>query len=436
MSGFKCFAEPREFVFGDRNAIAGDSGLDKTGIADAIAYAITGTPYFGDGRIDRLYAEGSKNLRVSLEIRLPDGSAHTLARERTKDRTSLTYDGPPVRQSDLTVMFGEKDLFLSIFNPLYFTEALGENAGNLLERYLPAVPQEKLLETLDEADRALLANERIASPEGFLKSLREEIKEIENDVVYTEGQRDLLRAQTREAEEALSKKLEELAETEERVSALESKKTEDRDIPKTKERLADLRARRDEAAKETPAPADTAEIDAEILSVLEKLAEKKATRFVSGYAKEIAAVEVRFETAKKRYNTEKEALAKLAPGVRCPMCKQSVTEENVGAIKKSFAESLAALVAEGNAAGEERAQLKALEEKAKTVFEKFKSDDVAKLEAEAAELEKRRDIALIEAEGAAKLAAPSTESLKRDIALLEAEIETGNLSENEAAELR
>jgi DNA repair exonuclease SbcCD ATPase subunit len=275
MSGFKCFAEPREFVFGDRSVIAGDNGLGKTGIADAIAYAITGAPYFGDGRIDRLYAEGSKNLRVSLEIRLPDGLAHTLARERTKDRTSLTYDGLPVRQSDLTVMFGEKDLFLSIFNPLYFTEALGENAGNLLERYLPAVPQEKLLETLDEADRALLANERIASPEGFLKSLREEIKEIENDVVYTEGQRDLLRAQTREAEAALSKKREELAETEERVSALESKKTEGVDIPKTKERLADLRARRDEAAKETPAPADTAEIDAEILSALENSRKRK-----------------------------------------------------------------------------------------------------------------------------------------------------------------
>jgi hypothetical protein len=145
---------------------------------------------------------------------------------------------------------------------------------------------------------------------------------------------------------------------------------------------------------------------------------------------------VRFETAKKRYNTEKEALAKLAPGVRCPVCKQSVTEENVGAIKKSFAESLSALVAEGNAAGGERAQLKALEEKAKTVFEKFKSDDVAKLEAEAAELEKRRDIALIEAEGDAKLAAQRTESLKREIALLEANIETGNLSENEAAELK
>jgi DNA repair exonuclease SbcCD ATPase subunit len=434
--GFKCFAEPAEFAFGDLSAITGGNGQGKSSIADAIAYALTGTPYFGEGRLDRLYAEGAKRMRVALDMRFPDGRAHTLVRERVKDQTSLVYDGLPVRQSDLTVMFGEKDLFLSIFNPLHFTEALGEGGRSLLERYLPAVPHERVLEALDETDRALLANERIASPEGFLKSLREEIKEIERDIVYTEGQRDLLRTQAKEAEAALSKKRGELAETEDRISALESKRTEGIDLTGMKESLADLYARHDEAMKEAPAPADTSEIDEELLALSKRLAEKRAACFVSGYAKETATAEARFEATKKRYKSESAVLAKLAPGIRCPVCKRSVTEENVGAIKESFKESLNALAAEGRTRKGELAALAAFEEKARAEFEEFKAEDIARLEAEAAELEKKRDIVLAEAEGDAKLAPQRREALKERIASLEAAVETGNLSEGETAELK
>ena len=62
-------------------------------------------------------------------------------------------------------MFGEKDVFLSIFNPLYFIEELGDEGKNLLEMYLPKVSQADVLARLSEPVRLHLEKEAILSPE-------------------------------------------------------------------------------------------------------------------------------------------------------------------------------------------------------------------------------------------------------------------------------
>ena len=46
---------------------------------------------------------------------------------------TITYDGYEILQLDLADLFGERDVFLSIFNPLYFIEELGEDGKKLLE---------------------------------------------------------------------------------------------------------------------------------------------------------------------------------------------------------------------------------------------------------------------------------------------------------------
>ncbi|MDR3278142.1 MAG: AAA family ATPase, partial [Oscillospiraceae bacterium] len=194
MQGFKNFAEPQSFTFGGMNSITGHNGKGKTTVAEAIAYAITGVPLFGEASLDRLYTlEQQRDLRVELTLDTPDGT-HTLIRARRNDETTVTYDGITLRQSDLAVMFGEKDVFLSIFNPLYFIEVLGDKGRNLLERYLPAIPQETVLARLSEPTRALLANEQLNAPEAYLERVRAELRELENSVIYTEGQRDMLGA--------------------------------------------------------------------------------------------------------------------------------------------------------------------------------------------------------------------------------------------------
>lgn len=112
------------------------------------------------------------------------GAHHELTRTRRKSRMTITYDGYEIRQLDLTDMFGERDVFLSILNPLYFIEELGDNGKNLLEMYLPMIPHETVLAELSEPAREALKNESLLSPDVWLKRRREEIRGLEERITY------------------------------------------------------------------------------------------------------------------------------------------------------------------------------------------------------------------------------------------------------------
>lgn len=128
ISGFKSYEEPIEFVFGNPTVITGGNGRGKTSIADAIAFAVTGLPFFGERGIDRLHNENNPDATVQMCFVDEAGVAHELTRVRRKNRMTITYDGYEIRQLDLADLFGERDVFLSILNPLYFIEELGKMA--------------------------------------------------------------------------------------------------------------------------------------------------------------------------------------------------------------------------------------------------------------------------------------------------------------------
>ena len=48
LSGFKCFEDTVSFDFGDTTFITASNGQGKSSIADAIAFAFVGTPFFGE----------------------------------------------------------------------------------------------------------------------------------------------------------------------------------------------------------------------------------------------------------------------------------------------------------------------------------------------------------------------------------------------------
>ena len=136
------YEEPTELVFGNPTVITGGNGRGKSSIADAIAFAVTGCPFFGERGIDRLHNENNPDVAIRMCFVDETGTLHELNRTRRKNRMTITYDGYEIRQLDLADLFGERDVFLSIFNPLYFIEELGEDGKKLLERYLPTIPHE------------------------------------------------------------------------------------------------------------------------------------------------------------------------------------------------------------------------------------------------------------------------------------------------------
>ena len=145
ISGFKSYEGPTDLIFGNPTVITGGNGRGKTSIADAIAFVVTGLPFFGERGIDRLHNESNPDVAIRMCFVDETGTHHELTRTRRKNRMTITYDGYEIRQLDLNDMFGERDVFLSILNPLYFIEELGESGKNLLEMYLPMIPHETVL---------------------------------------------------------------------------------------------------------------------------------------------------------------------------------------------------------------------------------------------------------------------------------------------------
>ena len=431
LSGFKCYEEAAHLTFGDPTVITGGNGRGKSSIADAIAFAITGLPFFGERGIDRLHCETNPNLMVALYFTGEDGQNHELTRTRQKGRMTITYDGYEIRQHDLTEMFGEKDVFLSIFNPLYFIEELGDDGKKLLERYLPAISHEQVLAALSESVRASLENESILSPETYLKRRREEIRDLEQNVIYLSGQRDLLAAQRTNGAESLRAIQERRNELIRERDALEEKRFAGLDMAAMQEQLVDLSARYDEMAKDGAGDMDTAEIDRRLQELHQKLGQRGAEQYAPKYAQHIAETAAKVKELGAKYTRELALLKGFRPGVVCPTCRRAVSEADLGAVQAGIRQSLEAITTEGREQKSRLDELQVLEKKSEETFLQFQRDDVAKIGQEIEELRQERadmDAAQTASQDQRK---EELESLHSQIQSLTADIEYGNLAEEE-----
>lgn len=431
LSGFKCYEEAAHLTFGDPTVITGGNGRGKSSIADAIAFAITGLPFFGERGIDRLHCETNPNLMVAMYFVDGEGQNHELTRTRQKSRMTITYDGYEIRQHDLNEMFGEKDVFLSIFNPLYFIEELGDDGKKLLERHLPAISHEQVLAALSESVRASLENESILSPETYLKRRREEIRDLEQNVIYLSGQRDLLAAQRANGAESLRAIQERRDELIRERDALEEKRFAGLDMAAMQEQLVDLSARYDEMAKDGAGDMDTAEIDRRLQELHQKLGQRGAEQYAPKYAQHIAETAAKVKELGAKYTRELALLKGFRPGVVCPTCRRAVSEADLGAVQAGIRQSLEAIMAEGRAQKGQLDELQALEKQSEETFLRFQKDDVAQIGMEIEELNRQRegiDAARASSHDRRK---DELESLHNQIQAVTADIEYGNLSQEE-----
>ena len=378
LSGFKSFDQPTELTFGEQTVVTGGNGRGKSSIADAIAFAITGFPFFGERGNDRLVSERSDALSIELRFTDQNGTFHTLLRKWDKAQTSITYDGAPIRQSALTELFGEKDVFLSIFNPLYFIEELGESGKNLLERYLPTIPKEEVLPMLSDQTRSALDGEDFVSPEAYLKKLRSDTKELENSLIYLQGQKDLAETQASESAETEARLLETVSTLTAERDALEAKRFEGRDVSAMRSHMADLSAQYSDLAPDRGA----GDAQARILDLTARLSERRASAYEPKYAGHIAETAERVRCLSEQYQREKQTFTEIARNRVCPTCRRDVTERDLPALREAYQRVTGAVIKEGKSEQEKLAELKELEQKAHDTFEQFKAEDIARLEAE------------------------------------------------------
>lgn len=422
LSGFKSYEEPTELVFGNPTVITGGNGRGKSSIADAIAFAVTGCPFFGERGIDRLHNENNPDVAIRMCFVDETGTLHELNRTRRKNRMTITYDGYEIRQLDLADLFGERDVFLSIFNPLYFIEELGEDGKKLLERYLPTIPHETVLSQLSEPVREHLKNETILSPEGSLKRCREEIRSLEERITYLRGQKDLAASQGESHEQAEQELTLQADLLRREIAELEQRQFSSMDVSAMQERLVELSGRYEEAARDERA--DTSKLREQLQLLREKIARREVEKYQSKFTEALAEASARVKDLGVRYQRENAAYKAFHAGMECPACHRSVTEQSLSEVQAALKKVLSELYAAGS---EQRAQLIELQEmdkKAADTFARFKEDDLGKWAAEAAEMEQR-------CASLAEQASAETECLRAEIQTLTADLEYGNLSQAE-----
>ncbi len=429
LSGFKSYLEPTELAFGNPTIITGGNGKGKSSIADAIAFAVTGLPFFGERGIDRLHSDDAPELFVALRFTDDAGTAHELTRTRYKSRMTITYDGYEIRQHNLTDLFGEKDVFLSIFNPLYFIEELGDSGKNLLERYLPAVTHEEVLAALSEEVRASLEGESLLSPEVYLKRQRESVRELEETVIYLTGQKDLAETQRRDGSTKSTQRAERLAALHAEIGTLEEKQFLGMDLADLREQMVDLSARYEELAKEGGENSATAELDRQIAALHRKLAERRAAQYEPKYAQPIAEAEAQIKTLGQRYQRELALYQGFQPGMVCPTCHRAVTDGDIGSVREELKNVIREIGVAGKEQTAQRDELRNLEQKAKDTFLQFQADDVAALERSIEEAAAARDAAA--QNGDDEQRGKELDALRQSIQELTATLEFGTLNQEE-----
>ena len=377
LSGFKSFAEETELSFYELTSITGGNGRGKSSIADAIAFVVTGLPFFGERGNDRLVSEQATELFIAMRFEDDAGTEHELSRRWDKSQTFITYDGQPIRQSALTEMFGEKDVFLSIINPLYFIEELGDKGKALLERHLPAIPREEVMVRLSADMRERLSGKELFSPDVTLKKLREQSEEAKKTQLYLQGQLDLAEAQAAEnsaKESALQKHIAELTQEKD---ALAQKQFEGIDVSELQSRMADLSAQYSELSLERENGTD-----ARLLALTQKLGERRAAVYVPKYAEHIAVEAEKVNALSTRYHELTSVFSNIASKRTCPTCRRAVTDADLPALRSAYQETVSPIIAEGKAEQAKLDELRELEQKARETFEQFKAGDVAGLEVE------------------------------------------------------
>ena len=315
--GFKCFAEMSEFVFDDITCITGANGKGKTSIADAIAYAFAGVPFFGERGADELQNNQTNEIEVGAEFIDGDGINHCLTRTKKYDTVNIMYDNVCVKQSEMDAVFGDKNVFLSIFNPLYFIDVLGDDGKQLLESMLPEIKHEDVMAALPVTTREILKNENIFSADEYIKNKRAEIRECEETVICYKSQMELVKQQRRERENDCRILREMLNDADSKITESEAVRDKNQDI------------------------------ESEIIRLKTIISEREAVPYISQYAEQISKAEIDLKVLYAEHAELTETIKNIVTGCQCPACMTEVTDDNIDNIRLKLQARLAELVRDG-----------------------------------------------------------------------------------------
>lgn len=187
MHGFKNHEDLAEFDLGTLTKVSGGNGKGKTTIGEAITWALLGTDLVGNERATtRLVNHNCKDVYVELDF-IFEAEVLNLVRRRKGSTTTIYLNDKLVKQNDLVKYYREKELLLSILNPIYFPGLAPKDAKAILESVLEEVSKEDVYEELDEKIVKTLKDTRLGNVNLYLESQRDRGREVEEELQYWNG---------------------------------------------------------------------------------------------------------------------------------------------------------------------------------------------------------------------------------------------------------
>ncbi|MBE3579022.1 MAG: AAA family ATPase [Caldanaerobacter subterraneus] len=181
--------------FNDKNTVIyGDNGTGKTSIGEAIAWCLTGANLFGTENVtNKLVTIGKNEMSVTLVIE-KDGKEYEITRSKKKNEIEITINGVKSTQIDLYTQFvQDKDIFFTVFNPLYFTTLAPRDAKAILYKVLPEVSNEEVFEKLSPEVAETLKKNGFNNANTFIEKQREILKDLEEGLLKSEGNIEVYR---------------------------------------------------------------------------------------------------------------------------------------------------------------------------------------------------------------------------------------------------
>ena len=374
---FRGFSGEKSWTLGPLTKIIGHNYQGKSSIADAIAFALTGAPYFGGRDLDRLHHSGAAMMWVEAVLRTDEGKTHTVHRIRQNGRTVLSVDGATTTQERFAERFGSKDLILSLLNPLYFAEVLGGDGRKLIEQYLAPVPLDETREfrhtALPENMRELLKDEAISVPATYVKSRREELKDLEKDRLVLNGQMEQTEMQRAKLQKDLAEKQARLAHAAAAFAPLEKKQNE-QDFSAIDAELQKLSAQYD-VVQDNSAETARSELQNRLKAV-------HSRGYASENTEKLQKMQLDLQMLYGRYSDESARLGYLQKQGACPTCLRRMDAQGLSEVQSAYRQRLQKIRADRTALRQQAETLNKEEQTRKTQFESWKASEIARLEQE------------------------------------------------------
>lgn len=180
MKGFKGFQEEYTVDFNEKQTIIeGENYQGKTTIGEAICWCFLGCNLFGNEKTANLINNNSNTAYCQIAFIDNDGVEHKLYRSKGKEN-SLILDNRKADVGVLSKYYLSKKIFLSIYNPYYFSSLEPKEQRELLRGILPSIDYKDAFELLDKSEQDILGYPRVDLNQ-FIKSARKDLKELEKE---------------------------------------------------------------------------------------------------------------------------------------------------------------------------------------------------------------------------------------------------------------